>query len=251
MTHDQLTIQVNDLGKRYNREWIFRKLTHTFQSGKTYAITGPNGSGKSTLMQVLWGQLPQSSGTISYSLNGKSIAMEEVFRQVAVATPYMDLIEELTLSEHLSFHFRLRKPRAGYTIEAMLDKLYLTDSRDKQIANFSSGMKQRVKLGLAFFTEANLICLDEPGTNLDEQAFVWYSNMLKNEIPGSAVTVIASNQKNEYPADAEIISLARYKWTVTKEPKIAINAWKWAILPAIWFFDLIIAYSKPIFYNKI
>jgi ABC-type multidrug transport system ATPase subunit len=211
MIPDQLTLEVSQLSKRYNREWIFKNLNYTFQSGKTYAITGPNGSGKSTLMQVLWGQLPQSSGTISYSHSGKHIPVEEIFSQVVVAAPYMDLIEELTLAEHLAFHFTLRKPRPGYTIETMLSQLYMTDSRDKQIANFSSGMKQRVKLGLAFFTDTKMIFLDEPGTNLDENAFMWYRKNLEDPALGDTLVFIASNQKNEYPASAEVISLARYK----------------------------------------
>lgn len=211
MINDQLTITVNQLAKRYNREWIFKNITQTFQSGKTYAITGPNGSGKSTLMQVLWGQLPQSSGTISYTVNDKIVPMEEVFNHVAVATPYMDLIEEFTLQEQLEFHFKLRKPRTGYSIDSMIDKLYLSDSRDKQIINFSSGMKQRVKLGLAFYTMAKVIFLDEPGTNLDETAFNWYSENLKNVMLDGSMIFIASNQKNEYPADAEIISISSYK----------------------------------------
>lgn len=211
MINDQLTIQVADLAKRYNREWIFKNLTHTFQSGKTYAVTGPNGSGKSTLMQVLCGHLPQSSGTLIYSVSGKKIPMEDIFHQVAVAAPYMDLIEELTLKEQLAFHFNMRKPRQGYSIDTILDKLYLSDSRDKQIINFSSGMKQRVKLGLAFFTEANAIFLDEPGTNLDEKAFDWYRENLKVLTTNGNLVFIASNQKNEYPESAEIISVAHYK----------------------------------------
>lgn len=231
MINDQLTIEVNQLAKRYNREWIFKSLSHTFQSGNTYAITGPNGSGKSTLMQVLWGQLPQSSGTISYSQSGKSIPVEEIFSQIAVAAPYMDLIEELTLSEHLAFHFKLRKPRAGYSIDSIVDKLYMTDSRDKQIMHFSSGMKQRVKLGLAFFTDAPLIFLDEPGTNLDEHAFAWYSENLKKAARQNTLIFIASNQKNEYPADAQVISLASYKWAGYNRIRTTINtlksAWFW------------------------
>lgn len=211
MIHDQLTIQVADLAKRYNREWIFKNFTHSFQSGKTYAITGPNGSGKSTLMQVLCGHLPQSSGTLTYSVSGKKIQTEEIFRQVAVAAPYMDLVEELTLSEQLAFHFNMRKPRQGYSIDSILDKLYLSDSRDKQITNFSSGMKQRVKLGLAFFTEAKVIFLDEPGTNLDEKAFDWYRENLKASATNDNLILIASNQKNEFPESAEIISVAQYK----------------------------------------
>jgi ABC-type multidrug transport system ATPase subunit len=210
MINDPLTLDVNQLGKRYNREWIFKNLTHTFQSGKTYAITGPNGSGKSTLMQVLWGQLPQSSGTITYSVGGKNIPVEDIFTHVVVAAPYMDLIEELTLEEHLRFHFKMRKPRPGYSIESILDNLYMTDSKDKQIANFSSGMKQRVKLGLAFFTDSKIIFLDEPGTNLDEQAFAWYIENL-SRVAADTLVFIASNQKSEYPANAEVIAVSRFK----------------------------------------
>ncbi len=208
---DQLIIEVSELAKRYNREWIFKNFTHTFRSGQTYAITGPNGSGKSTLLQVLWGQLPQSGGKISYVKNNTAITVDDVFRYVSVAAPYMDLIEELTLTEQLQFHFKLRKPRAGTTIESMIGKLYMTDSRDKQISNFSSGMKQRVKLGLAFFTETDVIFLDEPGTNLDEKAFAWYKENLAEVAQTSSLIFIASNQKSEYPDNAEVISMTSYK----------------------------------------
>lgn len=211
MIADQLTIEVNQLAKRYNREWIFRNFTHTFKSGQTYAITGPNGSGKSTLLQVLWGQLPQSEGKIDYVKNGNAIRVDDIFRHVAVAAPYMDLIEELTLAEQLEFHFKLRKPRAGYSVGSMIDRLYMSDSRDKQITNFSSGMKQRVKLGLAFFTETDVVFLDEPGTNLDEKAFAWYKENLANPDLKNSLIFIASNQKSEYSDRAEVISVAAYK----------------------------------------
>src|SRR6478735_8930376 len=143
----QLSIQVSDLSKRFNREWIFKNLNYTFQFGKTYALTGPNGSGKSTLLQILWGQLPQTSGFLTFSSEGKTIPIEDIFKHVAIATPYMDLIEELTLEEHIRFHFKMRAMRQGLNLEAILDKLYLTHARNKNIANFSSGMKQRLKLG--------------------------------------------------------------------------------------------------------
>src|SRR5688572_983115 len=193
-------IQVSDLSKRFNKEWIFKNVNYTFQSGKTYAITGPNGSGKSTLMQVLWGQLPQSSGLIKYASADKDIPVEEIFSHVSVATPYMDLIEEFTLEEQLHFHFRLRTMQKGLTLESILDKLYLTQAKNKTISNFSSGMKQRLKLGLAFYTESSILFLDEPGTNLDEQAFNWYRENLK-QLPKDRLIFIASNQRNEYPED--------------------------------------------------
>jgi len=210
IVNDQLSIKVNDLSKRFNREWIFKNLNYTFQSGKTYAITGPNGSGKSTLLQVLWGQLPQTSGSIAYSSLNKNIPIEEIFGHVSIAAPYMDLIEEFTLEEQVRFHFRMRTMRSGFTVEGILDKLYLTHARDKNISNFSSGMKQRLKLGLAFYTEASAIFLDEPGTNLDEQAFAWYLDNL-NQLPKDKLVFIASNQRNEYPEDAVVVNMMALK----------------------------------------
>ena len=205
-----LTISVQDISKRFNREWIFKKLNYTFLPGNTYAVTGPNGSGKSTLLQVLWGQVPQSSGNMSYTKGGKTIPMEEVFRCVAIATPYMDLIDEFTLDEMLNFHFRLRKLRSGVSLQDIPRIMYLEDARDKQLINFSSGMKQRLKLAMAFYTDADVYFLDEPGTNLDSTAFAWYRQELAR-LPENAIVVIASNDPDEYPKQATILHIMDFK----------------------------------------
>ncbi len=204
-----ISISTSNLAKRFNREWIFRKLDFTFAAGNTYAITGPNGSGKSTLLQVLWGQMPQTSGDLKYAVGTVDIPGEEVFRHCSIATPYMDLIEEFTLSEQLKFHFSLRKSR-GLTVDEMIEKMYLTAARDKAISNFSSGMRQRVKLGLAFYTQADMVFLDEPGTNLDHKAFDWYLENLHALSPETMV-LIASNQPSEYPLNAQKIDIMGYK----------------------------------------
>jgi len=204
------TIQAQQLGKKYNGDWIFRKFDYTFQSGQTYAITGPNGSGKSTLLQVLWGQVPPSAGTVAYTADDKNVPAEDVYKHMAIATPYLDLVEEFTLREQLRFHFKLKPCRQGWTEAEMLDKMYLTHARDKYISNFSSGMKQRVKLALAFFSAADIVFLDEPGTNLDQQAFDWYQHQLSS-LPPQCLVFIASNQPSEYPASAQKIDIMRFK----------------------------------------
>ncbi|MEJ7644475.1 MAG: ABC transporter ATP-binding protein [Chryseolinea sp.] len=207
---EPLAIEVTDLGKKFNSEWIFRRMSYTFHPGLIYAITGPNGSGKSTLMQILWGQMPPSQGALNYSGRSRSIPVEEVFGHVSIATPYMDLIEEFTLFEQLKFHFALKPSWPGLNEYEMLDKMYLSHAKDKYIANFSSGMRQRVKLALAFFTRADILFLDEPGTNLDSQAFEWYLQQLSEMSPQSLV-FIASNQSSEYPVNAQKIDIMSYK----------------------------------------
>jgi ABC-type multidrug transport system ATPase subunit len=207
---DRFSIVANGLAKRYNREWIFRKLTYTFEQGKTYAITGPNGSGKSTLLQVLWGQSPPSSGTVSYVQKERPLPIEDVYRHITIATPYMDLVDEFTLEEQLAFHSRLKPLRPGVSIDMLIEKMYLQNSRKKQIGNFSSGMRQRVKLCLAFSTEADVIFLDEPGTNLDKTAFDWYLRQL-DEVQEKSLLFIASNNPEEYSIADAVLNILDFK----------------------------------------
>ncbi|HYG18439.1 MAG TPA: ATP-binding cassette domain-containing protein [Ohtaekwangia sp.] len=209
-----LSIATQNLSKRFNHEWIFRDLTYDFQPANTYVVTGPNGSGKSTLLQVLWGQMPPTDGGLVYQKRRVSVPVEEVYQHIAIATPYMDLIDEFTLSEQVKFHFGLKRSRGNISIDEMIERMYLTGAKNKYLSNFSSGMRQRVKLALAFYTEADVLFLDEPGTNLDSQAMDWYWKELK-ALPVETCVIIASNQPSEYPADAHKIDITAFKKRVT------------------------------------
>lgn len=203
-----MKIVAENLGKRFNREWIFRHLSLTLEQGKTYAITGPNGSGKSTLSQVLWGQVPQTAGTLQYLEGDKPVSQADTYRFVSIATPYMDLIEEFTLDEAIEFHFKFKKP-AGISVSDAVTRMDLAHARDKKIAAFSSGMKQRLKLALAFYSDTPFLFLDEPTTNLDQNSTRWYFDNLGAQ-KGRTI-VIASNQEHEYPSDSVKIDLSDYK----------------------------------------
>jgi ABC-type multidrug transport system ATPase subunit len=205
-----MRISTKNLSKRFNREWIFKDLTYQFSVPKTYAIIGPNGSGKSTLLQVLWGQMLPSQGKIIFENKGHEIPGNEVYKHFSIATPYLDLIDEFTLLEMIRFHFKFKKVRDNKTHEELIDLFELPQARDKAIANFSSGMRQRLKLGLAFYSASDAIFLDEPTTNLDRQSVDWYQQHREN-LPKETLVIIASNQEHEYPASAEKIDILTYK----------------------------------------
>jgi ABC-type multidrug transport system ATPase subunit len=204
-----MTVTAENLGKRYNRDWVFRNFNYSFSPG-VYAITGPNGSGKSTLLHVLWGQLPWSAGSIRYENGQHPVEVEEVYEQLAVAAPYMDLMEEFTLLEMLKFHFSFKKTRQGKSVEELVELMELKASINKPLAHFSSGMKQRVKLGLAFFSDVKMLFLDEPTTNLDKQSVDWYWRNFR-QLGEDLIVFIGSNLENEYPEDAKKIYLPDLK----------------------------------------
>lgn len=202
-----IEIRLEHIGRRFNRDWIFRKLDYTFVSGGRYAILGPNGSGKSTLLRVISGALTPSEGTIVYQRLGKQVPVEDIFRDLAIAAPYMELIEEFTLREMLGFHFKHKKTLAGTDPRHVADYIGLGNSMDKPLRFFSSGMKQRVKLALACFSESSILLLDEPIVNLDHRAIQWYHQLLEDTVR-ERLLIICSNQEEEYRTCAHHLTLA-------------------------------------------
>lgn len=205
-----MQISVKGLGKKYQREWIFRNLTEDFTSDISYAITGPNGSGKSTLIQLMTSHFPPTEGEVLYTLDGASIPVELYYKHFDIITPYLEIIEEFTLREFLSFHFKFKELKAGHTLDDFVKKVYLEKDLDKLIKNFSSGMKQRLKLGLAFFSQCPICFLDEPTSNLDETGVNWYFDNIR-EVMKNKLVVISSNQKYEYDFCEKVIHIPHFK----------------------------------------
>ncbi len=202
-----MQISLHNTGKRYNREWIFRNVNYVFEPNKAYAITGPNGSGKSTLLQVVAGALQHNSGSLTYtSVAGKQI--EEPYAYIAFAAPYLDLIEEMTATEFLNFHEKF-KPLT-LSIMEILKQVNLENAAQKQIRYFSSGMKQRLKLAQAFFTNAPVLLLDEPTSNLDLEGINLYKELIKDQ-QGKKLIIVSSNDVEEYRFCNEVIDIVAYK----------------------------------------
>jgi len=205
-----MTINLTNAGKRFNRDWIFRKATYTFFPGQTYAITGSNGSGKSTLLQAICGSLGISEGKIEWSINNKPIDADNVYNHLTLAAPYVEVIEEMTAVEFLQFHHQFKPLLPSITIKEILKIIGLEKSAIKQIRYYSSGMKQRIKLAQAIFSDVPLLLLDEPCTNLDVTGFELYNSLIKNFAKEKTI-IVSSNDLNEYSFCKEVISILDYK----------------------------------------
>ncbi len=192
-----MLINLNKLGKRYNYEWIFRNLTYTLEAGTSYAILGHNGSGKSTLLTVIAGHNLHSEGSLHYSLKGAAVAPEEAYRHLSLTAPYMEMVEELTLQEMIAFHIRFKPLRGNLTNQGLMERMGLQKAKNKFVKDFSSGMKQRLKLGLAIYSDSQMLLLDEPTTNLDQEGIVWYQEHTHLNRQGRLV-VVGSNIEHEY-----------------------------------------------------
>ncbi|HRH47320.1 MAG TPA: ABC transporter ATP-binding protein [Panacibacter sp.] len=204
-----MEIILSNAGKRFNREWIFRNFTYTFQQGKSYAITGPNGSGKSTLLQTIAGAIAPSEGTVAYDKESKT-ETENAYQYISIAAPYLEVIEEMTATEFLEFHASFKPLLQTVTIEQILEIIGLQAATGKQIRFYSSGMKQRIKLAQAVFSDVPVVLLDEPCTNLDASGYALYHQLIDHYCSNKLI-IVSSNDINEYDFCKERISILDFK----------------------------------------
>ena len=204
-------IELNNIGKRFRYEWIFKNITHSFESGKSYALLGPNGSGKSTLMKILSGHLTPSDGQISFLHKEKKIDGDDVYQLISYSAPYIDVIEEMTLTEIIAFHSKFKPLSKGLIINDLIQILNFKNAADKEIRFFSSGMKQRLKLALSICSDTPILLLDEPTTNLDAQGVAWYRDLMQQFSDKNRLVIVASNIEHDYDFCEERINILEYK----------------------------------------
>lgn len=205
-----MTISLNEVGKRYQRHWVFKGITSTFEAGNRYALLGANGSGKSTLLRIAGGMQQATKGQVSYSLNGQKVAPEKAYASVSYCAPGMDLVEEMTLSEFLHFHFTFKRLMPSFTVASVIETMGLQHAASKQLHEYSSGMKQRVKLAQAFFCDSPVLLLDEPCSNLDGKGVAMYQQWL-DAYCRQRLVLIASNDEREYQGVSATLSVEAYK----------------------------------------
>ena len=202
-----MQITINNLGKKFGSEWIFRNLSYHINSNDKLVVLGGNGSGKSTLLQALSGFVTPNEGSIKYITEGSAqdshsgantIDAERLRIHVSFASPYLQLVEDFTIKETIE-HSQIFKPFANnLQTKEIIELIGLSHTKDKFIRQFSSGMKQRLKLGLAILCDTPLLLLDEPASNLDKEAIDWYKNLLTAYSKNRTVIICSNNIDEEY-----------------------------------------------------
>ena len=206
-----MQITLNNATKSFGREVVFRNVEHVFASGSRTALLGPNGSGKSTLLMLVGGALMPSKGSVVHAVNDTVVPEEEVYRHVAIAAPYLGLYEELSLAETVLNHARFKPLKNGLTATDVARIAYLENALEKPVRNFSSGMKQRLKLALAILSDTPLLLLDEPTSNLDAKAIAWYGDLLREHVDQRTLLVASNRQEAEFALCTERVEVERWK----------------------------------------
>ncbi len=204
-----MLLSLKNISKKYRREWIFKSISYDFLLGNIYGLSGYNGSGKSTLLKIISGQLIPSKGEVQIIKQDQELEKENFFREFNYIAPYVDLIEEYTIDELIQFLIKTGIISKDYNLNSFLNYSELKNTDDKFIKDFSSGMKQKLKLGIGLLSTRPILILDEPTTNLDQKAKEWFYQKLIEQ--KEKLILIASNEKSDLANCSTILSIEEYK----------------------------------------
>lgn len=201
------SIVLENIGKRYYNSWLFKNVNFTFHFNQPVAITGHNGSGKSTLLKIISGFTVPTTGNLHYD----GLHAEHAFKHVSMAAPYLDLIADFTLLENITYFNQLKPLQQDVSETALIDFAFLNEATHKPYKYFSSGMKQRIKLALAAWAKTQIILLDEPLANLDNQGIKWYQQQIVPLLQNRVCIVSTNNPSAEADFCNQILDVTTYK----------------------------------------
>ncbi len=207
----EYSLTAESINKTFGRRLIFKDISFKLNSPQIFGISGPNGSGKSTLVKIIANIISPSSGKLYQSLNGDEIKPEKLHNHIGLVSPYLVLYDEFTAYENLNYFSEIRDISFNKErVDELLNKFLLFNRRDDLVKTYSSGMKQRLKFIFALMHSPQLIILDEPTSNLDDEGKEVVYELVKGE--GSRnIVIIASNEKTDLSFCDGLIDLKEHK----------------------------------------
>jgi ABC-2 type transport system ATP-binding protein len=141
-------------------------------------LLGPNGAGKSTVINMMAGFLAPSAGTVT--LDDEPVwRNEEIYRRIGLVPEREAMYDTVTAWQFVLANARLhRLPDSEAAAHRALDTVQMTDVKDRDIATFSKGMKQRIKIATALVHDPQVLLLDEPFNGMDPRQRIQLMDLL-------------------------------------------------------------------------
>ena len=207
----EYSLTAESINKTFGRRLIFSGISFKLNSSTIFGVSGPNGSGKSTLVKIIANIISPSSGKLIHNLNGTEIKPEKLHNHIGLVSPYLVLYDEFTAYENLNYFSEIRDVSFDKEkVDNLLNRFLLFNRKDDLVKTYSSGMKQRLKFIFALMHSPQLIILDEPTSNLDDEGKDVVYELVKEEAKKNIV-IITSNEKTDLVLCKESISLGDFK----------------------------------------
>ncbi|MCX4824501.1 ATP-binding cassette domain-containing protein [Streptomyces sp. NBC_01142] len=168
-----LAIETEGLVKVFGENRAVDGVDLSVPAGTVYGVLGPNGAGKTTTVRMLATLLRPDGGHAR--VFGKDVQKDAdaVRSRVSLTGQYASVDEDLTGTENLVLLGRLlghAKPAARQRSAELLEAFGLSEAADKQVKNYSGGMRRRIDIAASILNTPDLLFLDEPTTGLDPRS---------------------------------------------------------------------------------
>lgn len=208
--NQEATIEINSLTKQFGRVKAVDELSFAVKPGRVTGFLGPNGSGKTTTLRMLLGLVNPTAG--SALIGGRPyVNLENPGQVVGAALEASSFHPGRTGLDHLRVH----TPQIGVSDDRcheLLEFVGLSESKNRRVAGYSMGMRQRLALAFALLGNPSVIVLDEPANGLDPQGIAWLRNLLRHFASEGRTVLVSSHVLTEVQHTVDdVVVIARGK----------------------------------------
>lgn len=196
-------LTTKELGKNFKKKHVLDQINLHVPKGKIYCIMGPNGAGKSTLLKIISGVEKPTEGVVTFK--GKDWKREDL-KVIGSLIEEPGLFDNLTVEENIKLKLKLHRVE-NKNQEQILNALGFGDHNQEKVKGFSTGMRQRLGIALAFMGNPDLVILDEPTNGLDTFGIHELRELLMLEKKQGKTIIIASHMLSEIQKVADRIAI--------------------------------------------
>ena len=195
-------VELHNLSKTYpGGKQAVQNVSLELEPGEVFGFLGPNGAGKTTTVKLLNGMLTPAEGICRVLGSDPALEPEKVHAVSGVVTEHARMYENLTGLENLVFYAELYGISAGEAArrsESLLKEMELEEAKDRKLAAWSTGMRQRLSLARALIHRPKILFLDEPTSGLDPESAQNVNRMIREMAENSGITVFLCTHQLRY-----------------------------------------------------
>ena len=196
------TVTIQSLSKTYTGgKEALKQLSLSLSAGEVFGFLGPNGAGKTTTVKLLTGVLTPSGGSCEILGVNPNTQPEKAHLLSGIVTEHAQMYDNLTGIENLLFSataFGLKQKEGKRRGELLLRELDLTEAKDRKLATYSTGMRQRLSLARALLHRPKVLFLDEPTSGLDPESAQNVNQMIQNLARKEGITIFLCTHQLRY-----------------------------------------------------
>ena len=196
-------LEIKSLTKYYGKILGVKELSLTLYEGEIFGFIGPNGAGKSTLLKIISGIEKPTEGVVTFK--DKNWKREDL-KVIGSLIEEPGLFDNLTVEENIKLKLKLHRIE-NKNQEQILNTLGFGDHNHEKVKGFSTGMRQRLGIALAFMGNPDLVILDEPTNGLDTFGIHELRELLMLEKKQGKTIIIASHMLSEIQKVADRIAI--------------------------------------------